>query len=74
MHSTEEKHIEKYIYNEHSLKLEYVENGLKMLLKKEIDICVSIIVLSLISNLLFVGKTIPYKIQVLSLSLLKKRV
>ena len=34
----------------------------------------SIIVLSLMSNLLFVGKTIAYKIQVLSLILLMKMI
>jgi len=44
------------------------------LIKKEIDIHVSIIVLSLMSNVLFAGKTIAYKIQVLSLIWLLKRV
>ena len=52
-------------------------NFLKRLLKKGDywrRLCVSIIVLSLMLNLLFIGKTIVYKIQVLSLNWLMKRI
>ena len=48
-----------------------------LLTKRKIDkkkLCVLIIVLSLMSNLISMGKTIAYIIQVLSLSLLMKKI
>ena len=49
-------------------------NKLICLLRKEIVEWVSIIVLSLMSNLLPIGKTIAYMIQVLSISWLMKKI